>query len=243
MSIDLGVKIASAKHLLETEVQALSEEELEKYKWHLEITQDLVRYNVSICLGRKDTSSRILLEAHQSIMAIQSKLQEIEKIIDNYSFSEKFFKKTMGSYELLNGQIQWCLWLNQENYIEAIKVQPILERIENVKKFRWQRKKKATQQSASMSYCYTGIRHIDSDSIIVPRVSSERRDYIPIGFLNKDVIVKDSAYAIYDAEPYLFGIITSKMHMIWVKTVAGRLKSDYRYSSNLCYNTFPFPNI
>lgn len=81
MSIDLGVKIASAKHLLETEVQALSEEELEKYKWQLEITQDLVRYNVSICLGRKDTSSRILLEAHQSIMAIQSKLQEIEKII------------------------------------------------------------------------------------------------------------------------------------------------------------------
>jgi hypothetical protein len=77
----------------------------------------------------------------------------------------------------------------------------------------------------------------------MPSTSSERREYIPIGFLDKDTITKNSAYVIYDAEPYLFGIITSKMHMIWVKTVAGRLKSDYRYSSNLCYNTFPFPNI
>jgi len=125
----------------------------------------------------------------------------------------------------------------------AQKILPIKGRIEAVKTFRLQSKKLATQKFAEKPYRYTGARHIESNSIIVPRVSSERRKYVPIGFLNADTIVKDSAYAIYNADIILFGILTSHMHMTWVRTVAGRLKSDYRYSSNLCYNTFPFPMI
>jgi type II restriction/modification system DNA methylase subunit YeeA len=78
---------------------------------------------------------------------------------------------------------------------------------------------------------------------IIPRVSSERREYIPIGYLDKNGIVSDSAFAIFDAPEWLFGIITSKIHNVWVKTVGGRLKTDYRYSATLCYNTFPFPSI
>ncbi len=82
-----------------------------------------------------------------------------------------------------------------------------------------------------------------TDSIIVPRVSSENREYIPIGFLDENTVISDSAFAIYDAQLWLFGILTSKMHMAWVKAVGGRLKTDYRYSATLCYNTFPFPKI
>ena len=82
-----------------------------------------------------------------------------------------------------------------------------------------------------------------NNSIIIPRVSSERRKYIPCGFLDSATIILDSAQAIYDAPSWIFGVVTSRMHMVWVRAVAGRLKTDYRYSAELCYNTFPFPDI
>src|SRR5690606_22545669 len=87
-------------------------------------------------------------------------------------------------------------------------------------------------------------RNVPRDSqIIIPSVSSERREYVPIGFLYSDAIISNSAQAIYDAPPWLLGVLTSRMHMVWLRTVAGRLKSDYRYSSSIVYNTFPFPPI
>jgi hypothetical protein len=85
--------------------------------------------------------------------------------------------------------------------------------------------------------------HNDSDSIIIPRTSSERRDYIPFGFLNGDTIVSDAASVVFNAQIWIFSVLTSRIHMTWVRAVAGRLKSDYRYSSQLVYNTFPFPLI
>ena len=81
------------------------------------------------------------------------------------------------------------------------------------------------------------------EKIIIPSVSSENRNYMPIGFLDNKTIVSNAAFALYDAPSWLFGILTSAMHMVWVKTVGGRLKTDYRYSAQLCYNTFPFPKI
>src|SRR5690606_30486538 len=83
----------------------------------------------------------------------------------------------------------------------------------------------------------------ETDSIIIPATSSERREYIPMGFLTSDTVISNSAMAIYDAQPWLFGVIHSKMHMVWVNAVGGKLKTDYRYSAKLCYNTFPFPDI
>ncbi|MDD6836868.1 MAG: class I SAM-dependent DNA methyltransferase, partial [bacterium] len=84
---------------------------------------------------------------------------------------------------------------------------------------------------------------MDAEKIIIPSVSSENRYYIPIGHLGADLVISNAAFALYDAETWLFGILTSAMHMVWVKTVGGRLKTDYRYSAQLCYNTFPFPKI
>jgi len=152
-----------------------------------------------------------------------------------------FFKRTTGSFEFLNGKEQWCLWFDQENLNNLMTVPEFRKRIEAVRAFRLSSKKKATKDKAETPHLYTSIRHVNSPSILVPRVSSENRDYVPFGFLNKDYIVKDSAYAIYDATPEIFSLISSRMHMVWLKTFAGRLKSDMRYSSNLVYNTFPFP--
>ena len=102
---------------------------------------------------------------------------------------------------------------------------------------------KSTRLLADMPHKYYFTSYCHSNALIIPRTSSERRDYIPIGFVNDNVIISDAAQAIYNAEPISFGMISSRMHMTWVRTVAGRLKTDYRYSSSLCYNTFPFPNI
>lgn len=87
------------------------------------------------------------------------------------------------------------------------------------------------------------ITESSKDKILIPAVSSERREYIPIGYVSKDTVISNSAFAVYDAELWLFALLTSKMHNVWVRTVGGRLKTDIRYSATLCYNTFPFPKL
>lgn len=104
-------------------------------------------------------------------------------------------------------------------------------------------KKVDTRKFAIKPYRFVEVRHQDTNSIIIPRVSSERRYYIPIGFLDEKNIINDLAYAVYDPPTWIFAVISSRMHMTWVRAVAGRLKTDYRYSATLCYNTFPFPDI
>lgn len=104
-------------------------------------------------------------------------------------------------------------------------------------------KKIATQKDAQTPYKFSECRYQESQCIIIPRHSSERREYIPMDFYAAGTVVADSAFAVYDAPIWLFGILTSKMHMTWVKTVGGRLETRYRYSAQLCYNTFPFPTI
>ncbi|WP_425280028.1 type IIL restriction-modification enzyme MmeI [Flavobacterium fluviatile] len=117
------------------------------------------------------------------------------------------------------------------------------ERFNKVFEHRNESKREATNKLKSLYYSFGEIRHKEGDSIIIPRHSSENRDYIPLGFYNSDTVIADSAMAIYDAQPWLFGVLHSKMHMIWVDAVGGKLKTDYRYSAKLCYNTFPFPAI
>jgi hypothetical protein len=153
-------------------------------------------------------------------------------------------KKYIGSQEFINGEMRYCLYINDENLEDALKISEIKDRVEKCKTFRLTCKSKETKALASIPHKIGQDRFLNcSTSIIIPRVSSERREYIPIGFLDKDTIISDSAIAIYDPETWVFAVITSKMHMVWVRTVAGRLKNDFRYSSTLCYNTFPFPDI
>src|SRR5690606_13133101 len=119
----------------------------------------------------------------------------------------------------------------------------IKERIKLTKNSRLNSQRSSTKQLANVPHKFAEIRYKETDAIFVPSVSSERRDYIPIGFLGKENIIVAPNMAIYDAQPWLFGVIHSKMHMVWVNAVGGKLETRYRYSAKLCYNTFPFPDI
>lgn len=169
--------------------------------------------------------------------------EEYNYLISKYPESKKFLRKYLGSREFINDIPRWCIWINEKNFNDAIKIPEIKYRICKVENHRLNSEREATRKTANISYRFAEIRHKDTDSIIVPATSSIGRQYIPIGFLSNDKIISNSANAVYEAESWLFGIITSRMHMVWVRSVAGRLKMDYRYSAQLCYNTFPFPEI
>ena len=174
-------------------------------------------------------------------------LSESEKnsLLEKYPESGIFIKRIMGSQEFLNDIRRYCLWIDDDKREEAENIPLLRERIAATKDFRLNESKDGASL-ANRSHQFREHYVINEDSmgkVIIPRVSSERREYIPIGFIDKDTIISDSAFAIYDAEKWLFALLTSKMHNIWVRTVGGRLKTDYRYSATLCYNTFPFPKM
>lgn len=148
-----------------------------------------------------------------------------------------------GSQDFLNGKTRWCLWLKDINPSLLRELPLVLERIERVKHFRLKSPKQYTRQKADFPMLFEQIRQLDTPFILIPRVSSENRRYIPIGFLGKEVIVSDTATFIPNASIYNFGIITSAMHMAWVRFVCGRLKSDFRYSNDIVYNNFPWPEM
>ena len=115
-----------------------------------------------------------------------------------------------------------------------------MERIRKTKEFRESSSDKSGRELAERPHQFR--EHIElTDAIIVPRVSSERREYIPIGFVDENTVISDSAFAVYDAELWLFALLTSKIHNVWVRAVGGKLEERIRYSATLCYNTFPFP--
>jgi hypothetical protein len=155
----------------------------------------------------------------------------------------KFVKKFIGAEEFINNTFRYCLWIEDADLSEALKYEEINRRLEVCRSMRARSKKIPTQKLAKYPHRFGEIRYKPTNSIIIPSVSSERRDYIPIGFLDGSFIVSNSAFVIYDAEPWVFAVVSSNMHNIWVKSVAGRLESRIRYSSQLCYNTFPFPPI
>ncbi len=169
--------------------------------------------------------------------------EEAFDIKSNFPDASKLLRELYGAYEFLNSGMRWCLWITDENYNTAKKIKPINDRIERVYRFRISSKAKTTQQYATIPHKFAQRSHISDSLIILPRVSSERRTYIPFGFFNDGSIISDSAQVIYDPPTHTFAIISSRMHMTWVRTVAGRLETRIRYSSALCYNTFPFPEI
>uniref|UniRef100_UPI003FED6F6A class I SAM-dependent DNA methyltransferase n=1 Tax=Prevotella sp. TaxID=59823 RepID=UPI003FED6F6A len=169
--------------------------------------------------------------------------QEKDEIMKSDPNCEKFIHPLLGAQEFIRGEKRYCLWIMESNYEEADAIQVIHKRIQQCQQTRLASKRASTQKLAEKPYSFGEVRYKETECIIVPGVSSENRKYIPIGYLDKGTVITNSAFAIYDASLWLFGILTSEMHMVWVRTVGGRLKTDYRYSAGLCYNTFPFPSI
>jgi type II restriction/modification system DNA methylase subunit YeeA len=157
--------------------------------------------------------------------------------------AQKFIKLLLGSDEFLNGARRYCLWIENEDIDQAKKNSFINSRIEISRQHRLSSKDKGTNKLAERAHQFRDRNIPQESQLIIPRHSSEHRDYIPLNFLDANSIIADSAMAIYDAQPWLFGILHSKMHMVWVNAVGGKLETRYRYSAKLCYNTFPFPEI
>ena len=169
--------------------------------------------------------------------------EEKERLIDSEPLSSKYVKKLLGSEEFLNGKSRWCLWLKDLDFTDLEKMPLTKERIEKVKMTRLQSSREATKKLANNPHLFGEIRQSDNDYLIIPRVSSENRYYVPFGYVSKDTIVTDRCAFIPNADLTLFGVMTSAMHMAWMRATCGRLKLDYNYSIQLVYNTFPFPNI
>jgi hypothetical protein len=154
--------------------------------------------------------------------------------------SEKFIKKFLGAKEFINGVNKYCLWLKDAAPEELKALPKVMERIKQVKQFRENSPGKETQKYASSPSLFRDRNNPDS-FIVVPRVSSENRKYIPMSFFDKNYIAGDTCLTIFNGQLFHFGVLTSLMHIVWVKSICGRLKSDYRYSKDIVYNNFPFP--
>ena len=169
---------------------------------------------------------------------------EKDDLVAAYPQSSILIKQFVGSQEFIRDEARYCLWIRDGDLDLAASIPPIRQRAERVYQMRMESKKETTNKDAQRPYQFSEVRYIEgTNAIIVPSVSSERREYIPIGYVGADTVISNLAFAVYDAELWLFAILTSKMHNIWVRAVGGRLKTDYRYSATLCYNTFPFPKI
>ena len=155
---------------------------------------------------------------------------------------EIYIKRIYGSEEYIKGKERYCLWLVNASPAELRNSSFIHNRIESVRQFRLNSPKKITQESASFSNVFQEVRQPNVDYIIVPRVSSENRRYVPMGFMSPEIIVNDSVQIIPDATLYHFGILESNVHMAWMRAVCGRLEMRYRYSKDIVYNNFPWPN-
>ena len=168
---------------------------------------------------------------------------EYADFASKYPTCSRYLRKMYGSEEFINCKPRYCLWIDDEEAADAQTNDEIRLRVERTKAVRLDSTDASCLKLAEKPYQFREHPMLDKDKIIIPAVSSERRAYIPIGFLDKSVVVSNSAFVIYDASLWLFGILTSEMHMVWVRTVGGRLETRYRYSAQLCYNTFPFPSI
>ena len=156
----------------------------------------------------------------------------------------RFLRPLISAKEFLHGQTRWCLWLQDVSPQELKKHSGIMNRIEKVKQYRTDSKRESTRRLAATPYLFGEIRQpIAGDFIVIPRVSSQTRRYIPIGFFDSSNIVSDTCLCIPSGTRFQFGVLTSAMHMAWVRQIAGRLgrTSDFRYSNKIVYNNFPWP--
>lgn len=167
---------------------------------------------------------------------------EMKAIVQEYPLAETMFRPFLGATEFLHGKKRWCLWLKGITPADIKKVKPVMDAIAAVRAMRESSEREATRKLADSAFLFGEIRQPDKDYIIIPRHSSENRKYIPMGFVHPDIICGDSNLLLPDASLYEFGILMSNVHNAWMRTVCGRIKSDYRYSVNIVYNNFPWPD-
>ena len=154
---------------------------------------------------------------------------------------EKWLRPYIGADEFIKGKKRWCLWLKDASPKDIMNSKILSEKVEAVREFRLSSKAKTTKGYAKVPQLFAQITQPDTDFLIVPSVSSERRRYVPIGFATSETVASNAVQIVPNATLYHFGVLTSNVHMAWMRAVCGRLKSDYRYSKEIVYNNFPWP--
>ena len=167
--------------------------------------------------------------------------EEKEEFVKKEPGADKYFRRWYGSDEFINRRPRWCLWLGEADPVELLKLPECIKRIESVRDFRASSTRPATKKLADTPTRFGTENIPTSNYLLIPKVSSERRQYIPVGFMEPGDLSSDLVFIIPYATLYHFGVLTSSIHNAWMRAVAGRLKSDYRYSKDIVYNNFPWP--
>ena len=191
---------------------------------------------VPLCSVPKMSFGNMPLDGGNLLMTKEEK----DLLLKNNPESGIYLKKVIGSQEYINNQERWCLWLIDALPSDLRKIPDIVRRIDAVKKFRESSIAPSTQKFAATPYLFRD-RNLPKTYIVIPGVSSERRTYIPMGFLDHQTVPTNLVHIIPNGTLYHFGVLISKMHMSWVKYTCGRLKSDFRYSKDIVYNNYPWP--
>lgn len=210
------------------------------------ISPYLIEGNNVVAYGRRKPIAQVTPFANGSIAADGGHLildaAERDQLIASEPSSAKWIKPYRGADDLLSGITRYCLWLVDCTENELSRVPEVMRRVERVKATRLLSPKEQTKKKASTPHLFTEIRQPREGSYLaIPRTSSENRMYVPICYLDSSVVANNDLQIVPNATLYEFGVLTSTMHNDWVRVVAGRMKSDYRYSASLVYNTFPWP--
>lgn len=168
--------------------------------------------------------------------------EEKEKFLKKEPLAEKYFRRFTSGESFINNKMQWCLWIPDISPKEIRDMPEVRKRIEQVREFRLSSKKEATRKGADYPNRFMEIKQPDNDYLRIPLTTSRNRRYVPIGYLDKDVIANNGASFVPDATIYHFGVLTSNVHMGWMRAVCGYFGPSYRYSNKIVYNNFPWPN-
>lgn len=174
----------------------------------------------------------LMLESHEKDVLLRS-----------WPSATEFIRPIFGADEFINDEDRYCIWVDDSRAEQACTIPDLQVRFERNAAKRLESSKVSTQKLATTPYRFGEIRHQDRDFILMPKVSSSRRDYIPIGYLESNAIINRSAFAVYGGEPWVLALLTSVMHMTWVRAVGGRMREDYQYSNTIVYNNFPVPPL
>lgn len=169
---------------------------------------------------------------------------ERTNLLDVAPEAASFIKQYMGSAEFINGGERYCLWIDDESVDDANLIPAVHDRLNRVSHARLAEGASGISKKFSAEpHRFIQRAYKPTDSIIVPSISSGRRKYIPMGYLGPDTIISNKGFAVYDAEPWVFALLTSNFHMTWVNAVSGRMREDYQYSNTIVYNNFPVPPL
>lgn len=168
--------------------------------------------------------------------------EEKDSLVAKYPNVSKYIKEIYSAADYIKGNVRYCLWLSDNDYLEVSKIPEIVERIERTREMRLSSSDEGARNLAEKPYQFREFNSCSASTLVISSTTSENRRYIPMGYASDNMIVTNAMYMVEDASLDEYGIITSYMHMMWMKTIGGRLKTDYRYT-NMCYNSFPFPKI